>query len=488
MLEYLRFVLPGADGRCKGVYRVLSGFQHDLTEGSVTRQLLKFSLPFLLSNLLQALYNLADMLIVGRFCGPVGASAVGIGGQVTILVINLISGLAVGGTVLIAQYIGARKQPEVERTVGTMFTLYAIAGAAITVIMLVLGRYILLAMNVSEEAFDQTLGYLNICMGGTLFVVGYNAVSAVLRGMGDSRHPLIFVAIACAINVVLDLLFVGPLNMGAPGAAWATITAQALSFIISVIFLRRRDFVFDFHPRSFRIDRQLAGKLLQLGLPASLQGTLVSLSFMVLMGIANTVAVTPLVGSTALSIAGKVNSIAILPSLAMQASVSSMAGQNIGAGKPERAQKTMFVAMGFSFVVSALVFVLVNLFPQPIAEIFIGTSANGDLSEETIRLCIRESAVYLQCISWDYLLTSVVFCINGLAIGVGQTVFSLLNSGIGSLALRIPAAWLLGKALGWGLQGVGYAAPIATAGSLIVGIIYLLTGSWRHARVKGVTD
>ena len=165
-----------------------------------------------------------------------------------------------------------------------------------------------------------------------------------------------------------------------------------------------------------------------------------------------------------------------------------MAGQNIGAGKPERAQKTMFVAMGFSFAVSALVFVLVNLFPQPIAGLFIGTSAEGDLSEETIRLCIQESAAYLRCISWDYLLTSIVFCITGLAIGVGQTLFSLLNSGIGSIFLRIPAAWLFGQVLGGGLRGVGYAAPLATAGSLVVGIIYLLTGSWRRARVKGIAD
>ena len=140
----------------------MSKFQHDLTQGSVTKQLLLFSLPFLASNLLQALYNLADMLIVGRFCGPVGASAVGLGGQVTILVINLISGLAVGGTVLIAQYIGAKRQEEVAKTVGTMFTLYGICGAVITVVMLLCSRYILIALNTSPEAFDETLAYLNI--------------------------------------------------------------------------------------------------------------------------------------------------------------------------------------------------------------------------------------------------------------------------------------------------------------------------------------
>lgn len=466
----------------------MSQFQNDLTQGSVTKQLLKFSLPFLLSNLLQALYNMADMLIVGQFCGPVGSAAVGIGGQVTILVINLISGLSVGGTVLIAQYMGAKRHEDVEKTIGSMFTLYAIAGAVITVVMLLADRFILQALNTSPEAFDDTLSYLNICMGGTLFTVGYNAVSAVLRGMGDSKHPLIFVAIAAGVNVVLDLLLVGAFRMGAAGAAWATITAQALSFIISILFLRRRDFVFDFHPRSFRVHKQYAVKLVTLGLPASLQGTLVSFSFMVLTGIANTVAVSALVGSTALSIAGKVNSVAILPSMAMQASVSSMVGQNMGAGKPERAKKTMLVAMGLAFAFSVVVFALVNLFPVEIARIFQGTGDGASLSPEVLAACIENTAAYIRVISYDYLLTSILFCINGLAMGVGQTVFSMCTGILSSLLLRIPAAYIFGSVLGMGLQGVGLAAPTATLGGLIMAVVYLMTGAWKRGRLAAAVS
>ena len=279
----------------------MSKFQRDLTEGSVTKHLLKFSLPFLASNLLQALYNMADMLIVGQFSGPVGTSAVGVGGQVTILVINLISGLAVGGTVMIAQFIGAKRQEDVKETIGTMFSLYAIAAAVMTVVMLLLNSTILRVMGMPEESFSEGLAYLNICMGGTVFVFGYNAVAAVLRGMGDSRHPLLFVLIAAVANVVLDLILVGPLHMGAAGAAWATIAAQALSFILSIVFLRRRDFVFDFHPRSFRIRGEKAKQLMKIGLPSSLQGTLVSFSFMWLTSVAAGIA--GIVGTTALSIA-----------------------------------------------------------------------------------------------------------------------------------------------------------------------------------------
>ena len=463
----------------------MSKFENDLTQGSVAKQLLLFSLPFLLSNLLQALYNMADMLITGRFCGTIGATAVGMGGQVTILVINLVSGLAVGGTVLIAQFIGAKRQEELSKTIGTMFSLYAICGVVITVVMLILGPSVLRWMNTPEEAFDQTLAYLNICMGGTIFVVGYNAVSAVLRGMGDSKHPLIFVAIACVLNIILDLILVGPLNMGPAGAAWATITAQAVSFIISIIFLRRRNFVFDFHPRSFRIDRSLAGKLVRIGLPASLQGTLVSFSFMVLTGIANQVAPVAIIGSTTLSIAGKINSVAILPSMAMQASVSSMVGQNIGAGKQDRAKKTMLVAIGFAFALSAIFFALVNLFPQQTIGLFVGAE-DDQITPEIMELFRTESAKYLHFISFDYLLTSILFCINGLAMGVGQTLFSMANGIASSLLLRIPAAYIFGKVLNMGLSGVGLAAPVATIGGLIVAFIYLLTGAWKRAKIDGV--
>ncbi len=461
----------------------MSKFQQDLTSGSVTKQLLKFALPFLLSNLIQAMYNMADILIVGWFSGPVGTSAVGIGGNVTILVINLISGLAVGGTVLIAQFIGAKKNDEVTKTIGTMFTAYGIASVILTVVMLILCPYILRLLNCPKESFDAAMSYLNICMMGNIFVFGYNAVSAVLRGMGNSRHPLIFVAIAAATNVVLDLLFCGPLKMGAAGAAWATIMAQGLSFIMSVIFLRRNNFVFDFHPRSFRIHRDIFIQLVKIGLPSSLQGTLVSFSFMFLTRLANDIG--GIAGSTALSIAGKVNSVAILPAIAMQASVSSMAGQNLGAKKPERALKTMFIAIALAFAFSTAVFALVQTFTGEIVTLFIGTG-NTDLPAEVVEQCIQASGEYIRYFSYDYFVVSFVFNINGLAIGAGQTLFSLFNACTSSLFLRVPVAWIFGIRLGWGLKGVALAAPIASLGALVFGIVYLLTGKWRISSIKGI--
>ncbi|MDD2362713.1 MAG: MATE family efflux transporter [Oscillospiraceae bacterium] len=459
----------------------MSTFQRDMTQGSVTKHLIRFSLPFLAANLLQAFYNLADMLIVGIYGGAVGTSAVGTGGLITILVINLISGLAVGGTVMIAQFIGARRQDDVKKTIGTMFTLYAIAAVVLTVVMLIFNKYILVALNTPKESFDEALAYLNICMGGTIFMFGYNAVSAVLRGLGDSRHPLIFVAVATVMNIVLDIIFVGPLNLGAAGAAWATVIAQATSFILSVMFLRSKDFIFDFRLKSFKINGRLAVQLLKIGLPSSLQGVMVSFSFLFLTRLANDIA--GIVGSTALSITSKVNSFAILPSIALQVSVSSMAGQNFGAGKPERAKKTMLSAMGLGTVISLIIFAAVNIFSVDIMSLFLG-SGNTELSAELVQRCITEGSLYLRSVSFNYIIVCFVFCINGLAMGAGQTLFSMFNAMVSSLLLRIPAAWLLGITLGRGLPGVGFAAPIATMGSLIVGVIYILSGRWRTSGIE----
>ena len=209
-------------------------FRKDLTQGSVTKQLLKFSVPFLLSNLLQALYSVADMVIVGQFCGKSGITGVSIGGQINILVTGAALGLAIGGTVLIAQYGGAKKYDDQKSTIGTMTTLYIILSAVLTVVMVLLTKPILRLLKTPDNAFEEAVRYLTICMLGTVFMFLYNAISAILRGMGDSKRPLYFVAIAAAVNVVGDIVLVGPLKMGAAGAAVATISSQGISAHLSL--------------------------------------------------------------------------------------------------------------------------------------------------------------------------------------------------------------------------------------------------------------
>ena len=458
----------------------MAKFQNDLTQGSVTKNLIRFSLPFLAANFLQAMYNLSDMVIVGNFYGADGASAVGVGGQLTLLIINIVSGIAIGGTVIIARLLGSKREEALGRTLGTIFSLYGIAALFFTAVMLFLNPVILrLLTQEAPEVYPDALRYVNICTAGNIFIFGYNAVSAVLRGMGDSKHPLIFVGVAAAGNILLDLLLVGPLKMGAAGAAVATVIAQAFSFILSIVYLKKKNFVFDFKPKSFRIHKDTASKILRIGLPAALQGALVTISFMALTFVADKVAAVA--GTTAISVVGKVNSLAILPALAMQMSVSSIAGQNFGAKKPERALKTMFVAIGLTFSISLVVYVAVQIFPEQIVSLFIGGDSQN-LTPEQTRECILQSAVYLKNMSLDYLIVSAVFNIGGFAMAAGQTWYSLMISIISSLALRVPAAVLLGMTFNYGMAGLGYAAPIASVGALIIGVVYICSGTWKRKR------
>jgi Na+-driven multidrug efflux pump len=272
----------------------------------------------------------------------------------------------------------------------------------------------------------------------------------------------------------------GPLDQGAAGAAWATVISQGVSFLLSVVFLRRSEFVFDFRRKSFRIDKTLLRELLRIGLPSSAGASAASFSFIVLTGVGNSIA--GIVGNTALSVTGKINSVAILPALAMQASVSSMAAQNLGAGKQKRALHTTYAAIGITLSFTLLLFFLVRRFAPLLVRFFIGGESEG-LSASTALACMEQSVVYLHSISWDYILVSFVFNIIGLAMAAGHTRFSLFTGLISSLVVRVPASWILGKTLGLGLAGMGFAAPIAATVSLALNLAYLASGRWKKSRV-----
>lgn len=304
--------------------------EKNLTKGSVVKLLIQFALPFMLSSLIQSLYNVADMLIVGNYSGTAGISGVNIGGQVTFILTNFIIGLTVGGTVVIGQYLGSGDRKSVKESIGTLISFLLIVGVAITVLMLCVSDEILRLMQTPAESYQEARDYLDITMLGTVFIFGYNAFSAILRGFGDSRRPLIFVSIACATNVVLDLLFVGGFGMAAKGAAIATVISQGISMILCIASLVRSDFVFDFKLKSFRIIKKQLITIIQLGIPISIQNVIVNFSFLVLITIANSMGVN---ASAAVGIVGKYNGFAILPAIAVGSSVSAMVAQNMGAEK-----------------------------------------------------------------------------------------------------------------------------------------------------------
>ncbi len=447
-------------------------FRQDLTRGSVTKQLMRFAIPFLLSNLLQAFYSVADMIIVGRLCGTHGITGVNIGSQINILVTGAALGLAVGGTVLIAQYGGAHKFDEQRKTIGTLFTLYMIVAVVFTVVMLAFGKVLLDILKTPQVAYKEAENYYYICMAGLVFMFAYNVISAILRGMGDSKRPLYFVLIATVVNIIGDIILVGPFQMGAAGAAYATVGAQTLSVILSLIYLFKNKFFAEYKVSDFRIDKEKAGMLLKIGLPSSVQQIVVSFSFLTLTALVNSLPNAD-IASACQGIGGKVNSFAILPALAMSSAVSSMAGQNIGAGETERAKKTMLTGMGIAFAISAFVFILVELFPDFIIRLF-------DTNPEVI----ETGREYLRFIAIDYLLVPFVFCMNGLAIGAGYTNFALFNACFSSILVRVPMAYIVVMVTDLGFNGVGLATGLASLSSVFVGAIFVAMGKWKTPKIR----
>ncbi len=446
-------------------------FRKDLTKGSVTKNLIKFAMPFLASNILQALYSVVDMIVVGQYCGKAGITGVSIGGQINILITGAANGLAISGTILVAQYLGAKKYNEQKKTIGTMSSLYLVLSIIITAIMLIVGKDLLVLLKTPESAFSETLSYLNICMTGTVFMFGYNAVCAVLRGLGDSKRPLYFVMIAAAINVVLDLVLVGHFNMGAAGAAYATIFSQAVSFILSVIYLSLTGFFKGYTVKDFKIDKQKAVLLFKIGLPSAIQSLVISLSFMTLTALVNSLPNAE-VAAACQGVGSKINSFAILPGLAFSNAISSMAGQNIGAGEYERAKKTMKIGMLLAFSFSVAVMCVVEAFPQVLFRAF------TDDAE-----VIATGVPYLRLIAIDYLFTGFMFSFNGLAIAAGNTSFALFNSFFNSIIVRVPLAYAAVYLLNMGFNGVGLAIGCASVFSVFIGLWYVKSDRWRHSKV-----
>ena len=290
--------------------------------------------------------------------------------------------------------------------------------------------------------------------------------------MGDSKRPLYFVIIATIVNIIGDIILVGPLKMGAAGAAYATVGAQALSVILSLIYLVKFRFFEGFSKSDFRINPQKAKMLFKLGLPSSVQQVVISVSFLTLTALVNSLPNAD-IASACQGIGGKINSFAILPGLAMSNSVSSMAGQNIGAGEPERAKKTMFTGMWISFAFSVLVFSVVEIFASQLISLF-----------DTNTQVLETGVQFVRFIALDYLFVPFVFCINGLAIGAGYSNFALFNACFSSIFVRVPLAYILVRIVGLGFNGVGLAMGLASSASVIIGFIFVFRGKWKKPKIR----
>ncbi len=452
-----------------------NSIEKDLSEGNLLKNLILFSLPFLLSNVIQSLYSIADMLIVGNYAGTASMSGVNIGGQLTFIFTNIIIGFCVGGTVLIAQYLGSKNREAMQKTVSTLITSLIAVAVVMTAFMLIFRNPLLKMIQTPTEAYSEAKSYLTVTSLGIIFIFGYNALSGILRGMGDSKRPLYFVCVACVVNVVFDLLLVGKFGMGANGAAIATVFSQALSMVLCIIYLRRHDFIFDFKLSSFKIDKGMLGRIAKIGAPTAVQNGITSVSFLFITALVNIVG--GVTASAAVGVVGKFNGFAIMPAAALSGSISTMAAQNIGAGKWDRAKKTAYIGTGIAIVIGTAIFVLTRFIPAEIIALF-GNDPK----------MIEDGVIYLRAFAYDYFLVPVVFCYNGLFIASGHTTFSLVNNMLSAVIVRIPACLLLGVTLGMGLEGIAYGVPIASMASVILIVWFYYSGKWMKNKVEELED
>ena len=443
-----------------------------LVSGNIKRTLLKFALPFLGASFLQFLYGAADLMIVGRFADAAGISAVSTGSQVMQAITSLVTGLATGGTVLIGQYVGARRREDVRASIGTMFSLFTLIAIVLTLISALCTNAVVALMRVPAEAVIPARQYLFLCSCGILFITGYNMVSAILRGLGDSRRPMYFILIATVVNIAGDLLLVGVFGMGAAGAAIATISAQALSLILSLLVLRRRDFPFDFKRASFRLHRGRCAKLVSLGAPVAVQNVLVTISFLIITAIVNDIGLNE---SAAVGVVERIITFAMLAPSAFMAALAAMTAQNMGAGRPDRAGLSLKYGILFCLLCEGAMFILLQLSPILWMGLFSPDPA-----------VIAHGALYLRTYSFDCITVSFVFCLNGFYSGCGRTGFTMVNNLVSTFAVRVPVVFFVSRIAGATLLHIGIGAPAASAVQIVIQLIYYRSGRWRDSDIGPV--
>ena len=434
--------------------------KNSFTHGGILAPLVRFTFPVLFALILQSMYGAVDLLVVGQFGTAADVSAVSTGSQLMHTITAIMVGLSMGTTVLLGQNIGRRDMKAAGDTVGAGICLFTVLGALVTLVMLVSGRALVGLMQTPAEAFEPACDYVLVCSAGTLCIIAYNLLGGIFRGMGDSNTPLIAVAIACAANIVLDLVFVAVFGMGAMGAALATVLAQAMSVVISLLLIRRKGLIFPFSAKQIRFDFAIIKQTLKMGIPIALQDFLVSISFLVLLAIVNSLG---LIVSAGVGVAEKLTSFIMLVPSAFMQSMSAFVAQNIGANQPARARKALFYGMATSFCVDVLMAAAAIFFGDRLAAIFTSDPA-----------VIETAALYLKSYGIDTLLVSFLFCFSGYFNGCGRTTFVMLQGIIGAFCVRIPVAFLVSRIPDVSVFFIGLATPCSTIVQIALCVIYFL--------------
>lgn len=433
--------------------------ENHLTEGNLIKALLYFAVPFLIANILQSLYGAVDLFVVGRYCGYESVAAVSTGTQVTQIVTSLITGLTLGSTILVGEGMGSKRYDLVKQIIGTTLTVFVLVAIILSVVMLVFERQILLLLHTPEESFNLTMQYVSVCLAGTVFICGYNAISAILRGYGDSTSPMAFVAISCVLNIALDFLLVKYGQMGVVGTALATVVSQAASMVIAIIYLKKKKFIFDFSFSSFLPSWGIVKRLAKVGIPISFQEMMVRVSFLYLTSVMNHCGVY---AASIVGIGSKFDVFAMLSATSMANALAAITAQNIGAGKPERARKSLWYGLGFALMVSCLFWLWAQVSPQSMIRVF---SDDNNI--------IAAGIPFFRSCSYDYIMVTIVFCLNGYLNGRQKTIWTMVSCSAGALLLRIPMVYLFGRYFADDLGKLGMIAPIVSGVMACYTLLYV---------------
>ena len=442
----------------------------DFTQGSILKKLCRFMLPVLGALILQAAYGAVDLLVVGRFGSTSGLSAVSTGSQVLNLVTFVVTQLAMGVTVLIARYIGEKREKEIGAVLGGAAVVFTFLAGCLFVLLVLFARPISVLMQAPQEALALTASYVRICGCGILFIVAYNVLSAVFRGLGDSRSPLLFVLVACLVNVAGDLVLVAGLHLDAAGAALATVLAQAVSVGCALAILRRKKLPFTFRKSDVRLNEQCR-RFLAIGLPLALQEFLTQLSFLALCAFVNRLG---LAASSGYGVASKIVSFVMLVPSALMQSMASFVAQNIGAGNVKRAKKSMFTGIAVGVAFGIVMFALVLRKGDVLAGLF---STDAEV--------VRRGFEYLRGFAPETIVTAVLFSMIGYFNGSNQTLWVMIQGLIQTLLVRLPLAYYMSIQPNASLTKIGMSAPVATVVGIALNIGCFLYLNRRNAAKQG---
>jgi len=435
----------------------------DLTVGNSGSLIFKFAIPMLIGNVFQQLYNIVDSIVVGRYIGKTALAAVGASFPLIFMLISFVVGVAMGTTIIISQYFGAKDMKMVKRSIDTMYIFLFFASIVITILGVTLSGPIFRLINLPEDVMPQAIAYFNVYLVGMIFFFGFNGISAVLRGLGDSKTPLYFLVIATVMNVALDLLFVAVFEWGVTGAAWATVISQAGAFFTSIIYLNRTHEVVKLNSLKLVFDKAIFVKSIKIGLPTGLQQTFVSIGMLAITRIVNGFGTDAI---AAYSAAGRLDSLAGMPAMNFGAALSTFVGQNLGANKPDRVKQGLKTTFLMSGALALFTSVVVILFRKQLMQLF-----TTDIS------VIDIGANYLVIVSSFYICFSTMFVVGGVMRGAGDTIVPMFITLFALWAIRIPAAAIMSQY--FGVDGIWWSIPVAWFIGMTLSYFYYLKGNWK---------